>query len=176
VTEPVGQSQLQRVTPLTIFVPLKFGGATWMRLLLWSARYVGFVTAPLRTLSFIHYARWTVLPGRWLHFESNFDGDLPQYIDTFAHALRWRMRLAWGMGKGYPGLVPADGYARWSDANTFAESHYYAAYPEASTTMVGAGLRLQPRVQELLASTDGADPETFAVAYHQFLTRVQHDL
>jgi hypothetical protein len=165
-----------RVTPLTIFVPLKFGGATWMRVLLWSARYVGFVTAPLRSLSFIHYARWTVRPGRWLHFESNFDGDLPQYIDTFAHALRWRMRLAWGMAKGYPGLVPAYEYARWSDANTFPEAHYYAAYPEATTTMVGAALRVQSRCEALVAATEGADAATFAAAYRRFLTDVQRDL
>jgi hypothetical protein len=166
----------QRVTPLTIFVPLKFGGATWMRLLLFSARHLAFVTAPLRQLSFIHYARWTVLPGRWLHFESNFDGDLPQYIDTFAHALRWRMRLAWGMGQGYPGLVPADRYARWSDSHTSADDHFYAAYPDASTGMVGAGLRLLPRFERLRAAVDGADAATFEREYLRFLTDVQHDI
>jgi hypothetical protein len=176
VTAPGGSAPVQRVTPLTIFVQLKFGGAVWMRLLLIGAKYIGFVTAPLRALSFIHYARWTVLPGRWLHFESNFDGDLPQYIDTFAHALRWRMRLAWGMGKGYPGLIPADRYARWSDANTFSESHYYAAYPDASTTMVGAALRVESRFRQFLESTEEADAETFAAAYRRFLTDVQQDL
>jgi hypothetical protein len=165
-----------RVTPLTIFVPLKWGGALWLRVLFWGARHVAFVTAPLRSLSFIHFARWTVLPGRWLHFESNFDGDLPRYIDTFAHALRWRMRLAWGMCRGYPGLVPADRYARWSNSNTFPDDHYYAAYPEASTGIVGAGLRLLPRFEELRASVEDADPDTFAREWDRFLTDVQRDL
>jgi hypothetical protein len=171
VTDPA-----PRVSSLTIFVPLKVGGTTWMRLLLFSSRYLGFVTAPLRTLSFIHYARWTVLPGRWLHFESNFDGDLPGYIDTFAHALRWRMRLAWGMCQGYPGLVPAHRYAEWSDANTFPDDHFYAACPEATTSMVGAGLRLLPRFERLQKVVAGADPETFRREYLRFLTDVQKDL
>ena len=165
-----------RVSPLTIFVPLKPGGALWLRALFLGARHIGFVTAPLRTLSFIHYARWTVLPGRWLHFESNFDGDLPHYIDTFAHALRWRMQLAWGMCQGYPGLVPADRYARWSNSHTFTDDHYYAAYPEATTGMVGAGLRLLPRFQQLLDAVDGASAETFDREYRRFLTDVQRDL
>ena len=165
-----------RVTPLTMFVPMKPGGALWLRLLFFASRHLAFVTAPLRRLSFIHYARWTVLPGRWLHFESNFDGDLPQYIDTFSHALRWRMRLAWGMCSGYPGLVPAHRYAGWSNAHTFPESHYYAACPEASTSMVGAGLRLLPRFEEIRAVAARADADTFAREYLRFLTDVQRDL
>lgn len=74
--------------------PLRRGVATWERALLWAARSFPFVAAPMRKMSFIHYAQWTLvdrLPGPdgpeplahpTLVFQSNFSVDLDHYIDT----------------------------------------------------------------------------------------------
>ena len=74
--------------------------------------------ARLAQLSFIHFARWTLVrrvpynrppqPARRLHyahlfFESNFNGGWEEYIDAFSYVLGFGMWCAWGSSYGFPG-------------------------------------------------------------------------
>ena len=181
-----------RVTAATLFMPIRRGGASWLRLLFWASRRVRFITAPMRRLSSIHFLQWTVLrrvpdgdgtwrrlDRPWLWFESNFDGDLPQYIDTFARALTWRMRAVWAFGEGYPGLFPTGPYQDWTDANHVPGLHSWSAYPEATTSTVGAALRVRERYESFRArvgEVGSGDAQRFATEYGQFLTAIQGDL
>ena len=175
-----------RVTALTWFAPLRLGGALWSRLFLGvAARRFRPLTEPLRTLSFIHFARWTVLdrlpgaaeklPVPVLLFESNFDVSLARYVDAFAYVLTRRFRMVWWRGYGYPGLLPADGFTKWVQRNSLEAEHYYCAYPETTTTMALAGLAVQERVAAFARdprARTGSDEE-FAAAYRQLLTDLQ---
>jgi hypothetical protein len=165
-----------------MWVPVKKGASWWLRTLFAASARWGWVTEPLRRLAFIHFARWTIvdrLPGGvgarlsppWLLFESNFEGDLPRYIDTFARILPVRMRSVWAFAHGYPGLKPIEPFSAWAADNAFEESHYYSAYPEATPGMVGAALAVQHRFESLLAATG-----PFEAAWRGFLTDVQGDL
>jgi hypothetical protein len=176
-------------TAATLFMPIRRGRTTWLRVLFWASRRAGLITAPMRKLSSIHFLQWTVLlsvpDGQrswrrlerpWLWFESNFDGNLPQYIDTFARALPWRMRAVWGSAEGYPGLFPTRPYQDWTDANDVPGRHYWCAYPEATTATVGAALRVRDGYESFRASIQGAEPERFAIEYARLLVAIQGDL
>ena len=169
-----------RATALNMVLPVRRGAAGWLRAWFWTAQRVGYVTAPLRRLSFIQFARWSIIDGPggrpWLWFESNFDGDLPVYMDTFARAVPWRMRSVWGAAEGFPGLSPMAAFKTWVDANSVETGHYWSAYPEATTTMAGAASRVLDRFERLRAEVNGADATHFATAYEAFLVDSQGDL
>jgi hypothetical protein len=174
-----------RVTALTWFAPLRPGGALWSRLFLGvAARRFRPLTEPIRTLSFIHFARWTVLdrlpgaadrlPVPVLLFESNFDLSLARYVDAFAYVLTRRFGLVWWRGFGYPGLLPADGFTAWVERNSIDADHYYCAYPETTTTTVVGALAVQDRL-EAFAREPGvrdAPDEDFVTAYEAMLADV----
>jgi hypothetical protein len=176
-------------TAATLFMPIRPGRTPWLRALFWASRHVSFITAPMRRLSSIHFLQWTVLrtvpagdgtrrqlDRPWLWFESNFDGDLPQYIDIFARALTWHMRAVWSSGEGYPGLFPTASYQDWTDANAVAGLHYWCAYPDDTTSVVGAALRVRDRLESFRRSVRGVDAHRFAAQYARFLRAVQGDL
>jgi hypothetical protein len=171
-----------------MWVPVKKGATWWLRTLFAASARWAWVTEPLRRLAFIHFARWTIvdrlpdgdgvadgdgvrLTPPWLLFESNFEGDLPRYIDTFARILPVRMRSVWAFAHGYPGLKPIGPFSAWAVDNAFDESHYYSAYPEATPAMVGAALAVQRRFDEFLSERGD-----FEAAWRRFLTDVQGDL
>jgi hypothetical protein len=168
-----------RATALTLILPIRRGGDIWLRLLFRAANHFAYVTAPLRRLSFIHFARWTIIPGPdgrpWLWFESNFDGDLPQYMETFARAVPWRMRAVWGMTERFPGLHPMEAFASWVDANRVEAGHYWCAYPDATTTMAGAGVRVLSRFADFTGRT-WPDDEAFAAGFRGLVDDLQADL
>ncbi len=178
-----------RSTAATLFMPVRSGRRMWLRVLFFVSRHVGAVTAPMRRLATIHFLHWTVLDavpdanGRrqplkrpWLWFESNFDQNLNQYIDAFARAVPWRMRAVWGSAEGYPGLFPSGPYQRWTNDNAVAAEHYWCAYPEASTRVAAAGLRVDDRLRRFKQDVAGADPDHFLAEYERLLTDVQVDL
>jgi hypothetical protein len=181
-----------QATALTMYLRVRWWGAPFLRALFFGARHLGFVTAPLRTRQFIHFARWTLLrdvPGAGgrrrlrrsvLWFESNFDGDLGRYMDTFARALPWRMRAAWGPTEGFPGLFPLSRFHAWTYTHTFPAGHYHATYGEATTRDVGRALTVSSRFDHLLEEVVPAgvpvDVDTFDRAWTAFLTDVQVDL
>lgn len=149
-----------RNTALTLITPFRRFGATWLRILLWAARHFDFVKAPAIRMSFIHFCHWIVLDRvptggeqpRWrrlrpayLVFASNFDGSAAGYIDSFIHAMPWRMRGLWGSARGNPGILPSHAFTDWTERNAIPASHYYCAYPEATTTMVRDGLAIRGR-------------------------------
>jgi hypothetical protein len=180
-----------RATAITVLTPVKRGWTLWLRPNFWIGQRVPLVTATLRKLSFIHFARWSIvtrmpyngppqqrerLSYRYLFFESNFNGTWDQYIDAFSHIIPGRMRAVWGSSFGFPGPVPVAPFKRYIRRNEYVASHYYSAYPEASTTMIAAALALEPRLRELARTAPDMTPEQFKAAYEDFLTQEQRHL
>ena len=92
-----------KATAITVLTPVKRWGPLWLWLVFLAGRNVKATLEKLKTLSFIHYARWVVvkrfpdgaggerLNHTYLLFESNFNGTWDQYIDAFSEIVPGRM-------------------------------------------------------------------------------------
>lgn len=139
-------------TAITTFSTVKWWGRLWLPILFFAIRHLPSLTTALRELSFIHFARWTLitqLPHRKLErphlfFESNFDGSWDEYIDAFSYKLTRGMRMFWGSSDGFPGPLPTGPFKAYIRANETVADHYWSAYPDASTTMIERALKITP--------------------------------
>ena len=185
------EDKIGRLHGLTWPAPLRFWGRLELRVLFWAARHFGWVVAPLRRLAVIRVAHWSVLDRvpdgtgglrrlrrPVLLFDASFDVDLPRYIEIFAEALRWRFRAVWGSGVGYPGVLPSDGFMDWVDVNQRPASHYWAAYPQATTRMVASALRVRDGLGTFDAALSAADidDEHFADEFDRLVSGLANDL
>jgi hypothetical protein len=144
----------------------------------------------IRDLSMIHFARFVVVEhfpddgeeiegrGRPLQlFESNYNGTFDAYIDTFVERIAGKMRALWGWSYGFPGrLSPSGPFKRYIHINEFDVEHYYAAYPEATVTMVAAAQRLQQAHAAFAPGAKKLSAREFEHEFREFVTRVQRDL
>jgi hypothetical protein len=142
----------------------------------------------LKHLSFIHAARWSLfteipyngppqpqrrLRSAHLYFESNFNGGWEEYIDAFSYVLRTGMWAFWGSSFGFPGALPSGPFKQYIRANEIDASHYYAAYPGGTATMVLAALDVEPRLEQLKWQATWMSPAEFAAAWRAFLIDTQ---
>ena len=192
VTAPGPTAADGRATAITVVTPIRTGATPLVRLVLFAGKHVSLLNRALGQLSFIHYARWTVVTGLpwngapqnrerllydYLFFETNFNGTWDEYIDAFSEVVPDRMRAIWGTSFGFPGPRPVGPFKAYIHANDLPIAHYYAAYPQASTKMVLAALRVRDALRAFLdgpAAT--APPAEFRRAYGALLTSVQSDL
>lgn len=178
-----------QATAVNIVTQIKPFGLTWYRLLFFVARNVGYITAPIRKQQFIHFCRWSVLttirmpdgslkrlkhPMLW--FESNYDGDVVRYMDTFARIIPWRMRAAWTPTERFPDMFPPEPFHQWTIDNSYESSHYWSAYPEATTRDVGRALRVRRAADALAPDLESVAPDDFLRRWRVFLADVQGDL
>jgi hypothetical protein len=146
------------------------------------------LTRKARKLSFIHFAHWTLIKRlpyngapqprqklRYTHmyFESNFNGGWEEYIDAFSHVLTFGMNAFWGSGFGYPKPLPTAPFKAYIKQQEVEAGHYYSAYPQATVTMVRAGLQLSERLARFDRETAGLDAAAFAAAYTELLSDAQ---
>lgn len=177
-----------RATAITVLTPVWPGATAWLRLLFFLGRHLEWTLKKLQTLSFIHYARWTVIKRfpngaggerlrySYLFFESNFNGTWEEYIDAFSEVVPWRMRSIWFTSFGFPGPLPVGPFKDYIRKNEFVANHYWSAYPEAATTEVLSAGRLAAALDGLHAEAASMTPQQFRAAYERMLTSVQHDL
>ena len=163
---------------ITVFSTVRWWGRAWLPAVFLVARYFPKTSGTLGKLSFIHFARWTLVKKpdqRYTHlfFESNFNGGWEEYIDAFSHILTRGMTYFWGSSYGFPKPLPTAPFKAYIKRNEYEASHFYSAYPEATTTMVNAALELEEKLQAFKRRTQGMDPERFAAEWRRFLTDVQ---
>lgn len=177
---------------ITFFSTVKWWGRLLLPIAFAYVRRFPNATGTLKRLSFIHFARWSPVPRRLpyngppqpkqklnyphLFFESNFNGGWEEYIDAFSHILTGGMKLFWGSSYGFPQPLPTSRFKTWIKRNEIEASHYYSAYPEATTTMVREALELDGKVAALKKRAAGMDPEAFAADWSDFLTDAQRCL
>lgn len=150
-------------------------------------------TGGLKELSFIHFARWVIVPHRgfprvtneqpkeklhydYLFFFSNFNGTWNQYIDAFSAVLSDGLNAIWGWSEKFPDAVPVTPFKDYIARVQFETDYYYDAYPHATTNDVKAAHRVKAALDELAAPSPRMSASDFAKAYLQFLTEVQSDL
>jgi hypothetical protein len=176
---------------ITVFSSVNCLGRLWLPLVFLYARLFPKSTGTLGRLSFIHFARWTLVrripyngpPQRKetltyprLFFESNFNGGWQEYIDAFSHILTTGMKSFWGTSYGFPQPLPSGPFKEYIKENELEASHFYSAYPQATTTMVLAALELAPAFEAFKLKTEGQSAVEFVEAWREFLTQVQGSL
>jgi hypothetical protein len=83
------------------------------------------------------------------------------------------MTLFWGSSYGFPTPLPTGRFKDYIKRHEIVASHFYSAYPDATTTIVLSALELDAKLGEFRARTRGMDPEAFARAWRDFVTDVQ---
>ncbi|MDQ3677451.1 MAG: hypothetical protein M3401_11720 [Actinomycetota bacterium] len=176
---------------ITVFSTIKWYGRPFLPVLFAVTKRVPKLTATLVKLSFIHFARWSVITEipyngppqqkrklRYPHmyFESNFNGGWEEYIDAFSHILTSGMAAFWGSSYGFPNALPTAPFKRYIQHNESEASHYYSAYPDSTITMVKGALEVDRTLAPLKRRAEGMDPDAFAAAWKRFLTDSQHAL
>jgi hypothetical protein len=176
---------------ITVFSTIKWWGRVFLPVLFVVTRRFPKLTATLRQLSFIHFARWAIIrripyngppqrKGRLryahMYFESNFNGGWEEYIDAFSHILTRGMTAFWGSSYGFPKPLPTAPFKTYIQANETEADHYYSAYPDATSTMIQRALELDAKLTPLKRNAERMDPDAFASAYQAFLCDVQHCL
>jgi hypothetical protein len=176
---------------ITVFSTVKLTGRVFLPAFFLVLRRFPKLTATLRKLSFIHFARWTIVsepayngpPQRkgklrypHMYFESNFNGGWEEYIDAFSHILASGMTAFWGSSYGYPKPLPTAPFKAYIQANETEADHYFSAYPDATSTMIQRALELDSKLEPLKLGAEGMEPEAFVASYRKFLTEVQHCL
>ena len=166
----------------------------------WIVRLIFFIlekfpktTTGLVELSFIHFARWVIVPRRkfphvdpkqpveelrydYMLFFSNFNGTWNQYIDAFSAVLSTGLNAIWRWSEKFPGSVPVTPFKQHIARCQFDTDYYYTAYPYATTNDVKAAHRVHAAAEELEKNCASMTPEQFAQAYSNFLIKVQCDL
>jgi len=147
----------------------------------------------LPALSFIHFARWVIVPRSafpWLSehqpkerlqydyllFFSNFNGTWNQYIDAFSAVLSKGLNGIWRWSEKFPGSVPVTPFKNFITRGQLGTDYYYTAYPHATTNDVKAAHRVTPALDELAKLNEGMPAPEFGEAYLKFVLKVQGDL
>jgi hypothetical protein len=175
---------LGRATALTAFNVLRPWGVPILRALYFIGPHFPFLLKKLQQLSFIHFARWVIVDSlrgedfRHAHqfFESNFNGTWSQYIDAFSYVVPRELSAVFGFNYGWPGPIPAAPFKSFIARHEYPASHFYSAYPEATTTMILSALEVRRRLDRLRVRARTMDAAEFDAAWHEFLKDVQRHL
>jgi hypothetical protein len=149
------------------------------------------VQTNLIDLSFIHFARWVIVPKDqfphfgdeksreslhydYLIFESNFNGDWEKYIDAFSQVVPGGMDNIWRWSVRYPKSVPISPFLNYIRNCQYDTDHYYSAYPGAATNDVRGALLLQTKIAALAKRAAKLTPAQFVKEYALFTIEVQN--
>jgi hypothetical protein len=149
-----------RASPFIAVVPVR----RWLYLVLAALRLIG-GRVPSYTLdraALIHFGQWGVLtgeggrlrrPGRLrstLVFAAVFDGEVDQYIVTFASLLPIRFAQAFGFCVKFPGPAPSGPLLTYIDRHRHASQFFHAAY-DGTMCDIRAAQWISPRARQLAA-------------------------
>jgi hypothetical protein len=189
-----------RTTAMTVISTVPWWWALWLHLF-WALAGLGRRLRVgrrkkgqrLLSVASVVFAHWSLLerippgrprrasrrfPHRWsyLVFISNFNGTRDLYLEVFSVAILWKMRALWRGGYGIPDPLPISRFQEYAREQDIPAAHYYCAYPDASTKIIGAALELRDRFQAFAPAAATLEPERFEVEYGQFLREVQGSL
>ena len=86
------------------------------------------------------------------------------------------MKFFWGTSYGFPQPLPTGPFKDYISRNEIVASHFYGAYPEATTTMVLSALELAPKLDAFKARAKGMSPARSPSRWSDFLTDVEDGL
>lgn len=178
---------------MSVITPIRWY-MTWInKLFFWVAQKRPATLKGLITLSLIHYARWVVIgrkqfphlhpdqPKEDLHYSymlffSNFNGSWDQYVDSFTFSIPSGLDLFWKWNIRYPRSVPLTPFHEYIRYNQIETTHYYSAYPLASSNDIKAAKNVRQAMLDFDSGYADASPEEFLKHYKGLLRQLQNDL
>lgn len=178
---------------MSVITPIRWYMAWINKLFFWVAQKRSSTLKGLITLSLIHYARWVIIGRRqfphvhpdqpkeklrysYMLFFSNFNGSWDQYVDSFTFSIPSGLDLFWKWNIRYPHSVPLTPFHEYIRYNQIETTHYYSAYPLASSNDIKAAKKVVQAMADFDAVAQDATPEAFLKNYNALLRRVQNDL
>ena len=189
----------------TAFTPMKRWKTPFVRLFFWSVpifslgvvqrlfSWIHLVKAQklLLELSFIHFARWSIVKHDfwprlgdaqpkddtkhdYLLFCSNFNGTWQQYIDAFSAVIPDGMDMIWRWSEQFPGAQPITPFLAYIRRVQMDCEYYYSAYPGATASDVRQALIVQTELLAFATRTARMEPAEFERAWHTFTMSVQN--
>ena len=171
-------------TPLTVLSPVPRWWSWWVRLTWLVAAVIGgCVQRPLRNLSFIQFAHWSLV-ARWprdpavspdraaprtLVFLTNFDGSGIQYIDAFVRMVPDQIQAVYAGARDFPGAFRFRPVARYIADHCHPVDHFYAAHPDETTRSIARAHELRERFARFERDVRGADARRFEREWRRFL-------
>lgn len=174
-------------TPLTVLSPVPRWWALWVRGSWAVARLSSRVAAPLRSLTFIRFAHWSLIE-RWprdpavapdragpraLLFLTTYDGSQIQYFDAFVRIVPRNIRGAYAGAEGFPRRLRFRPIERYLAERVHPVEHFFCAFPDATTRATAQALELARRLERFEDEVAGADARGFATAWRRFRVDVQ---
>lgn len=181
-----------RMTEVTLFTPIRQGlipgeGRTYEQRLAAALdsvqqRVEARFPTPINVMPTIHFARWLILrPAQylqysnvdpkanptlhsWLFFESNFDGELKDYLREFSVFLSEDVDRIWGNCENWPvgGSHDFEAYWDYAKRHQITTRAFYAAYPETTVGRIRQLERFKRAFDQLIARTRNPDGTTVA--------------
>jgi hypothetical protein len=186
---------------MTVISTVPWWWARWLHLYWWLAATGRKLKAGrggkkgqrLLSVASIVFAHWSLIernpPGRsrraskrfprrsaYLVFQSNFNGTRELYLEVFSVAVLWKMRALWWGAHGVPDLLPVSRFASYAAKEDVPVAHYYCAYPEGSTKIIGGALELTKRFDAFAPAAATLEPDRFALEYGGFLEQTHRFL
>lgn len=178
---------------MSVITPIRWYMAWINKLFFWVAQKRPSTLKGLITLSLIHYARWVVIGRRqfphlhpeqprenlrysYMLFFSNFNGSWDQYVDSFTFSIPSGLDLFWKWNIRYPHSVPLTPFHEYIRYNQLETTHYYSAYPLASSNDVKAAKKVAQALAGFDAASQDVTPDAFLKNYYALLRSVQNDL
>jgi Dyp-type peroxidase family len=141
---------------LTHLVPVKPGPLRWLLIravfavldLLAEYRYN---KGKLGDIPSIHFARWTLIPGRGVLFFSNFDNSWQSYLGDFIDKASSGLTAVWSNTVGYPrttwlleaGSRDASRFLAWTRYHQRPTQVWYCAYPGLSIVNINSNTEIR---------------------------------
>jgi hypothetical protein len=176
---PLTSNTLGGIYALTVFTPVIEDRVDELR------SFLGALppqSSPLQRLEMVHFARWVIvpdfvsapsqprpehLPSPYLLFSATFDGSLDAFLNDLCRKLPSEAEAIWGCCTGAP--VPARGVAlqAYLKHNQIQTGLFFAAYPDASVTMVKRALETREKAIAFAARAQSMELPTVREAFIQ---------
>jgi hypothetical protein len=142
----------------------------------------------LTALSTIGFARWSMLyrvpsgvskgearPLRrpFVLFETNFNGDSDQYLESFALVVPKAMNRVWNRAYDVPNVKRVSEWLARVNKEKQPIAAYYCAYPGATVKMIRSALALQRLLAEFRDEVPAMSAKQFEVKFRGLLAGVQ---
>jgi hypothetical protein len=139
-------------------------------------------SSPLAALRTVHFARWVVieqpvyqgapqkrdeLRSPYLLFESSFDGDRDEHLETMRTTIGAAADAVWSHCVAYPGSHDAAAFAAYFRRNQVNANFCLAAYPHATTQDVRDSLALRERLIDFAMNTQTSDAPALLAAFRE---------
>ena len=178
---------------MNVITPVRWYLAWFNKLIFWVALKFPSTLSGLITLSLIHYARWVIIgrnqfphlhpsqPKEDLHYSymlffSNFNGSWDQYVDSFTFSIPSGLDMFWKWNIRYPHSVALTPFHQYIQYNQIQTSHYYSAYPLATSNDIKAAKKLKGMLIDFDKKFHDAPDAEFQKQYNALLRGLQHDL